>query len=109
MANISNVKDLLPLLGNIRPTADPIAALEQQGHTFSAAVKTRLKAGRKPTPAQQQIWRQAAAKAGKSLITVGQHPTLAPRALSPNEFEFSAGVRMPVANETHPDAVIDSA
>jgi len=99
MANISNVKDLLPLLGNIGPTADPIAALEQQGHTFSAAVKSRLKAGRKPTPAQQQIWRQAAAKAGKSLVTVGQHPTIAPRALSPNEFEFSAGVRMPVANE----------
>ncbi|HEU5131276.1 MAG TPA: hypothetical protein VFT26_04195, partial [Pyrinomonadaceae bacterium] len=99
MATISNVKDLLPLLQTIEPTDKPIAALEQRGHTLSAALKTRLKSGRTPTPAQLQLWKQAARQSGASRITVGQKPTLVPRALSPNEFEFSAGVRMSAANE----------
>ena len=99
MATISKVNDLLPLLETIKPTDKPIAALEQRGHTLSAAVKTRLKSGRVPTPAQQRLWTQQAIKAGVSRVTVGQPPRIAPRELSPNEFEFSAGIRMPAANE----------
>jgi hypothetical protein len=100
MATISKVKDLLPLLQTIEPTDNAIAALEQRGHTLSAAVKTKLKSGRVPTPAQQRLWKQEALKAGRATqTTVGPQPRIAPRALSPNEFEFSAGVRMPVANE----------
>ena len=99
MATISKVKDLLPLLQTIEPTDKPIAALEQRGHTLSAAVKTKLKAGRAPTPAQLRLWQQQAIKAGASQLTVGQKPRLAPRDLSPNEFEFSAGIRMSAANE----------
>jgi len=99
MATISKVKDLLPVLQTIEPTDKPIAALEQRGHTLSAAVKAKLKAGRAPTPAQLRLWQQQAVKAGASRITVGQKPRLAPRDLSPNEFEFSAGVRMSAANE----------
>ncbi len=99
MATISKVNDLLPLLQTIEPTDKPIAALEQRGHTLSAALKTKLKSGRAPTPAQLRLWKQQALKAGVSRVTVGQNPRIAPRALSPNEFEFSAGVRMPVADE----------
>jgi hypothetical protein len=99
VATISKVKDLLPLLQTIEPTDNVIAALEQRGHTLSAAVKTRLRSGRKPTPEQLRLWTQQARKAGKSRVTVGQQPRIAPRELSPNEFEFSAGVRMAAANE----------
>jgi hypothetical protein len=99
VATISNAKDLLPLLETIEPTIDPVTALERRGHTLSDAVKTRLKSGRAPTPAQLQLWTKAALKAGRSRITVGQAPALTPRSVSPNEFEFSAGVRMSAANE----------
>ena len=99
MATISKAKDLIPLLAEVETADDPIAALEQRGHVFSPALKTRLKSVRVPTPAQQRLWKQAALKAGKSQVTFGQRPRLTPRALSPNEFEFSAGVKMSAANE----------
>jgi hypothetical protein len=99
MATISKAKDLLPFLNALQTADDPVAALEQQGHTLSPALKAQLKSGRKPTPAQQRLWLEAARRAGRSTITVGKSPRIAPRDLSPNEFEFSAGVRMSAANE----------
>ena len=91
MATISNAKDLLPLLTQVETADDPIAALEQRGHTFTPELKTRLQSVRAPTAAQRRLWMQNARKAGASTVTVGQHPQLKPKALSPNEFEFSAG------------------
>lgn len=99
MASISNTTDLLPLLAEVETADDPITTLEQRGHVFSPTLKTKLKSVRVPTPAQQRLWKQAARKAGKSHVTFGLHPQLLPRALSPNEFEFSAGVKMSAANE----------
>jgi hypothetical protein len=99
MATISKAKDLLPFLAALETADDPVALLEQQGHTISPALKTQLKSARKPTPAQLRLWRDAARRAGRSTITVGKAPSLKPRTLSPNEFEFSAGIRMPAANE----------
>ena len=99
MATISKAKDLLPFLNALQTAGDPIAALEHQGHILSPALKAQLKSMRKPTPAQQRLWLDAARKAGRSTITVGKSPRIAPRDLSPNEFEFSAGVRMSAANE----------
>lgn len=99
MATISKAKDLLPLLAEVETADDPIAALEQRGHVLSPALKARLKSVRAPTPAQQRLWKQTALKAGTSQVTFGQHPQLTPRALSPNEFEFSAGVKMSAAND----------
>ena len=99
MATISRVRDLLPLLGAIETADDPVAALEQQGHVLSSALKSRLKPRRVLTPAQRQLWKENAAKAGALRVTVGRRPRIAPRQLSPDEYEFSAGVRMSVANE----------
>ena len=99
MATISKAKDLLPLLAEVETAEDPVAALEQRGHVISSALKASLKSARAPTAAQRQFWKQTARKAGTSRVTVGQSPRIAPRALSPNEFEFSAGVRVNAANE----------
>src|SRR5215208_3134070 len=99
MATISRVRDLLPLLGAIETADDPVAALEQQGHVLSSGLKSRLKPRRVLTPAQQQLWKENAAKAGALRVTVGRRPRIAPRQLSPNEYEFSAGVKMSVGNE----------
>ena len=98
MATISKVNDLIPLLETIDFTDDAVGALEKRGHTLSDALKKRLRSGRKPTAAQVRLWKQTA-KAVRSRLTVGQQPRLAPRALSPDEFEFSAGLRMPAASE----------
>ena len=99
MATISKVRDLLPLLATIKPTDDVVTALEKRGHKFSSDIKKKLKSGHAPTPEQRRLWTQAARKAGKVRVTTGQSPRIAPRELSPNEYEFSAGVRMSVANQ----------
>src|ERR1044071_9787601 len=99
MATISRVQDLLPLLGAVETDDDPIASLEQRGHVLSPALKTRLKPGRVFSPAQRKLWKETAAKAGAVRITVGEQPRIAPRQLAPDEYEFSAGIRMPAANE----------
>ena len=99
MAIISNLKDLLPFLAELESADNPIAALEQRGHTLSPDLKAKLKSVRAPNPVQHRQWQQIAQKAGTSRITVGKKPQLASRALSPNDFEFSAGVKMSAANE----------
>ncbi len=99
MATLSKIQDLLPLLGSVATADDPIAALEQRGHRFSPTLKTRLQPRRTPNPAQQKLWKKAAAKAGTLTLTTGQQPRIVPRQLAPGEYEFSAGLRMAAANE----------
>jgi hypothetical protein len=99
MATISKVGDLIPLLGSVVTADDPIATLEQRGHVLNPALKQRLQPQRGPTPAQLQLWKKTAVKAGAARFTVGQRPQIVPRQLAPNEYEFSAGVRMSAANE----------
>lgn len=42
MPTISNLDDLLRLLGSVATADDPVAALEQRGHHVRSALKTRL-------------------------------------------------------------------
>ncbi|MBI1354367.1 MAG: hypothetical protein GC160_08475 [Acidobacteria bacterium] len=99
MATISKLQDLVPHLGSVVTADDPIAALEQAGLKLSPDLKTQLQARKKPTAAQRKAWNKAAAEAGNVRFTVGADPVIAPRALGPGEFEFSAGLRFSLANE----------
>jgi hypothetical protein len=100
MATIANAQDLLTHLGAVVTADDPIAALEQRGHQFTSELKNRLRPQRPLNPAQQRRWKKAAAKAGAVKFTApGAQPRIAPRELAAGEYEFSAGVKMPIANE----------
>lgn len=99
MATITNVEGLLPLLGAVATAEDPVAALEQRGHRLSPALKARLRPHRTPTAAQRRLWSKTAAKAGTLRFATGPPPRIVPRELAPGEYEFSAGLRMTVANE----------
>lgn len=99
MPAISNTSDLLPLLGRVATADDPIAALESAGHTFSPELKTRLRPHRGDATDTRRRWARDAAKAGRFTFSSGPQPTLVARTLGAGEFEFSAGVRMSIANE----------
>jgi hypothetical protein len=99
MATISNPQNLLPLLGSVAAAEDPVAALEQRGHQVATALKTRLQPHRRPTPTKRKLWNKMAAKAGTLAFTAGQPHPITARQLAPGEYEFSAGVRMSLANE----------
>lgn len=99
MAPLSNPKDLLPLLGSVATAADPVQSLETLGHALSPSLKTLLKRRRTVPSAQLKRWSAAAKKAGSLHFTTGQQPLIAPRALGPGEFEFSAGLKTSAANE----------
>ena len=99
MATITTVKGLLPLLGSVATADDPVAALEQRGHRLSPALKARLRPHRTPTDAQRRLWNKGAAKAGTLKFATGSAPRIVARQLAPGEYEFSAGLKMSVANE----------
>lgn len=99
MATLSNPRDLLPLLGSVATAADPVKSLESLGHALSPSLKTLLKAHRAPKPSQRKMWIAAARKAGHLSFTTGRQPQIAPRALGPGEYEFSAGLKTSAANE----------
>ncbi|MEI9813612.1 MAG: hypothetical protein WDO18_19340 [Acidobacteriota bacterium] len=99
MPALSNVQDLIPLLGSVASADDPIAALERSGHSLTPALKTSLRRTRVLPPGRQTLWNKTAAKAGKLTFTAGRRPRIAARQLAPGEFEFVAGIRMSAANE----------
>ncbi len=99
MATLTNVDDLVPLLNSIAKADDPAAALEGLGHRFDPALRSRLQVRRRPTAAQRKQWAEAVAQAGAVHFSVGAAPRLVARALAPGEYEFSAGLRMALANQ----------
>ncbi|MCC6591115.1 MAG: hypothetical protein IT168_30800 [Bryobacterales bacterium] len=99
MATISNIQELLPVLGAVATTRDPIAALEQEGHQISPALRNRLQVRKTPKPGEQERWAKQASHAGRLTFRTGPAPKLAARELAAGEFEFSAGLRMGTANE----------
>lgn len=99
MAILTTPQELLPLLGSVVTAEDPLAALERKGHSFSPALKSSLQPRRVPTATERAQWTKAARMSGPVTFTAGKTTQAAARELATGEYEFTAGIRMGVANE----------